>query len=312
MCQSEKSSIFVTIRAKQIIDSNPYYDQNSYAKLEIDPDQGFGISRCAACDFVFASQVPEERFLEVLYGTGENIDEAIKVFARPQRAASTYLAISNLLSAVDARINRDEKHVPDKPVRILDVGCAFAVGSLGLAAQHYPYQISGVEISDMARGYLGQHGISTYKSIENLPEGIRFDGVLLNDVLEHVPDPVGFITKLHAHTHDASVIWVNVPNFIEWRLKETAVRINTGDLTIPKDLNPWEHLSYFSPQSLDALMGTIGASRLRGYPVPYPVQCKTATELARSLIRAARDFWRIYRNRYPQQFTTSSIYVFDQ
>lgn len=83
-------------------------------------------------------------------------------------------------------------------------------------------------------------------------------------------------------------------------------------MDVPTDFNPWEHLSYFSPRSLDTVMKTIGARRWLDRPVEYPVTCDSVVELLQTWLRATRDVWRIYAKTYPQQFSTSGIFVFDK
>lgn len=308
LCAGNNITILADIRSDQIVESSPYYDDSSYIHLGVRPDCKFGISRCIDCRFVFSSQVPDDAFLEKLYGETQALEKSVAIFARPERAAYAFGALSRLLSAMSMRCNMNEQGMLARSLRILDIGCAFGVGSLGLARRYYPYDVTGIEWSQTTRDYLTSQGMAVYRSVYDLPTESSFDGILLNDVLEHLPDPVCFMKQLRKLTHAGTVMWVNVPNFIDWRLLEIVRQIRSGSNKIPRDLNPWEHLSYFSPKTLDALMGVAGFTRMPQIPVNYPIQCETLLELTRTLLRTFRDVLRIYQKRYPNEVSTSAIY----
>lgn len=312
LCGGDNTPIIARIRADQIIRSSPYYDDSSYERLGVSPSATYGISQCRECDFVFASQVPSDEFLERLYGGEGAIESAVRIFARPGRAAYAFRALSRLLQAIAARTNVDGKGVAEHPIKILDVGCAYGVGSLGLIHCHYPYEVAGVEWSKSTRDYLSSQGMAAYSSLDDVAAGTVFDGILLNDILEHVPNPVDVVTKLRELSDSRTVIWVSVPNFIDWRLSDIVIQIDAGSTSIPTDLNPWEHLSYFSPRTLDALMKIAGAKRLTENPVEYPIACESIGEVFKAWARVARDVWRIYTHKYPRGFTTAAIFVFGE
>lgn len=312
LCGSDDSTIIARISAEQIVTSSPYYDDTSYQRLGVSPNTTYGLSQCQRCNFAFASSVPSDEFLEKLYGSENATGTAVRIFARPGRAASAFRALSRLLEAIATRTELDQQGAAEHRIGILDVGCAYGVGSTGLIRQHYPYDVTGVEWSQSTRDYLSSQGMATYRTVEDIPAGTFFDGILLNDLLEHLPDPVDFVRKLRAVSHSKTVVWVNVPNFIDWRLSSIVDQIARGVLPIPKDLNPWEHLSYFSPQSLDALMGRVGATRLACNPVEYPISRGSLVQLFKTWARVTRDVWRIHTHTYPQNFTTAAIFVLDE
>lgn len=310
LCGNDAVQIIATIRADQIVNSSPYYDDSSYDRLGVSADQKFGVTQCRPCDFAFTSSIPPDEILHGLYGSDDDLENSVKVFSRPARAAYAFRALSRLLQVIAERTFVDDKGVTDRPIRILDVGCACGVGSLGLVHRHYPYEVVGIEVSEPTRTYLAEQGMTVYKRLDDVPPSMVFDGILLNDVLEHVPNPLDFVSKLPVLSSSRTAIWINVPNFIGWRLAQIVEQMNSGSMDVSKDLNPWEHLSYFSPRSLDSLMNTIGARRLTVNPVDYPIACDTIGDVLKVWIRTMRDVWRIYARRYPQEFTTSGVFVF--
>jgi SAM-dependent methyltransferase len=311
LCGNENARTIAAMRADQIVNSSPYYNDSSYDRLAVKAHDTFAVDRCQPCDFAFALNVPSDDFLNRLYAGDGDLQDALGVFARPERAAYTYRALSRLLQVIAQRTITNSKGAASRPIRILDVGCAYAVGSLGLTQQHYPYEVVGVEISEQTRNYLSAQGMTSYARLADVPTDTAFDGILLNDVLEHVDTPIDFVHQLRMLSDKQTAIWINVPNYAHWRLRRIVEQVNSGDMDIPTDFNPWEHLSYFSPRSLDAVMKTIGARRWQERPVEYPVACGSVIELLQTWLRATRDVWRIYKKTYPQEFSTAGIFLFD-
>ena len=312
LCDSSNWNIAANGQAQQIINASEYYNDSDYSRLNITPATKFSLSRCNDCQFVYASQVPSDSFLQKLYTGDGSLEKSVETFARPSRAAFAFNSLSTLLTAIASKARSDKQGKVSKKIRILDVGCAYGVGSLGLAREHYPYEVVGVELSELARNYIAKEGMSAFRSLDDLSNEKPFDGILLNDVLEHVSDPVSFVSDLKKVSHGNTAIWINVPNFIEWRLSDALNKINAGSMDVPKDLNPWEHLSYFSPITLDKLMQKIGAKRRIDIEVNYPVNCHSFKGFVYAIARAVRDFWRMYQGKYPNEVTTSSIYFFEK
>jgi len=308
LCESVDATLLTTMSAEQIISSSSYYDDSAYQKLGVAKTDTFGVSQCNNCDFVFSTSVPSNDFLSLLYES-DQLEDSVQTFARPSRAAYAYKSLSTLLTAMSELGQTDAQGRATKKPHILDVGCAYGVGSLGLTMQHYPYKIYGVEWSKVTRDYLSKQGMITYKNINDIPNELSFDGILLNDVLEHVPEPVIFLEKLRQLSHANTAIWVNVPNFIDWRLRSIIEQVSTKNMNVAKDFNPWEHLSYFSPQSLDRMMLKIGAKRRAYDQIDYSVS--RADSSLKTLLKFFRDLRRIRNNSYLNTTTTAAIYTFN-
>ncbi|WP_175534429.1 class I SAM-dependent methyltransferase [Thiocapsa roseopersicina] len=311
LCHSTRNEFVASVSAVQVIESSPYYDDSFYEAFGITPETRFALSRCLDCSLVFSSEIPSEEVLQRLYRVDTaSVEDMVGVFARPGRAAFAFESLSKLLTALDRRLPRDAQGRVSDGVRILDVGCAFGVGISGLTREFFPYEVSGVEGSIVVRDYLTRSGVTTYARLDDIPCGSVFDGIILNDVLEHVPEPMIFASRLLDFCHPGSVLWINVPNFIDWRMDAVVEMIAKGG-QVPKDLNPWEHLSYFSPRTLDALMGRAGFKRLELSSVEYRLECHSLAGTVKTAIRALRDIWRLYRKRYPGLVSTSGLFVPD-
>jgi SAM-dependent methyltransferase len=128
--------------------------------------------------------------------------------------------------------------------RLLDVGCAS--GLFLLRAVAAGWQVAGVEPSEslwrQAREALAGSGEVHCATLEEagLPAG-SFDAVTLWDVLEHVPDPVGFLRACTALLKPGGHLFLNVPDL---ESPEARLMGRRWPLLLP------EHLNYFTRGSL--------------------------------------------------------------
>ncbi len=77
--------------------------------------------------------------------------------------------------------------------RILDVGC----GTGGLLARlDGRFEKHGVEIRDSARAIAAGIGLTIWPTLEEVPASLRFDYIIVVDVIEHIRNPARFMKVL--------------------------------------------------------------------------------------------------------------------
>jgi len=142
-----------------------------------------------------------------------------------------------------------ERHV--RPGRILDVGCAS--GLFLHRALKSGWDITGVEPSEAlyseARIRLGGKGQLECTTLEEAGLQTGFDAVTLWDVLEHVPDPRGFLRLCRGLLKHGGYLFLNVPDLDSL---EARVLGRRWPLLLP------EHLNYFNGDSLRACGERVG------------------------------------------------------
>ena len=126
---------------------------------------------------------------------------------------------------------------------ILDVGCG--LGFFLDATRQSGWTIYGIDPSNDAINKCKQKGISnafvgTLSEVK-LPS-IQFDVITAFDVLEHVVDPVGFLTQTHSMLASEGILVIAVPN-----VNSIAARINGKSWS--QYILP-EHINYFSKNTL--------------------------------------------------------------
>jgi SAM-dependent methyltransferase len=92
-----------------------------------------------------------------------------------------------------------------------------------------------------------------------LQEGERFDVIVFNDVIEHIPDINGALCACRARLNDAGILILNLPSSkgLFYRLSKLVARLGWRapfDRLWQKDL-PSPHVHYFNSANLAALVG---------------------------------------------------------
>jgi SAM-dependent methyltransferase len=144
------------------------------------------------------------------------------------------------------------------PARVLDVGCAHGgyVALLGWAG----YQAVGTEMSaEVAHFAKDTFGVTVHTgTIENLSlKPGSFDVVVLNDVIEHLPDPVGTLQHCSTLLSKDGFFVVQTPEYKE-HLKYEDLKASNDLFLKHMDHNNDEHLYLFSRRAVGALFGRLG------------------------------------------------------
>jgi SAM-dependent methyltransferase len=186
------------------------------------------ILRCRACGFGFRAWRPSEEELASLY---RELDPEVyeqESSGRFQTAKRHVEIVRNDMAGG----------------RLLDVGCAS--GSFLSLASEEGWQVVGVEPSSVlcakARQRLGDRGTVHCSALQNAEIAKdSMDVVTLWDVLEHVPDPLGFLQLCASLVRPGGYVLANVPDLESWQASLLRERW---------PLLLGEHLNYFSRASL--------------------------------------------------------------
>jgi len=124
-------------------------------------------------------------------------------------------------------------------------------------AKHHPELLDNFEQGDI------------YQILQQEIEiGKKYDLINLSNVLEHVIDPIATLTMLKNIMSSKTILRVCVPNdfsFIQHYLVNNKLCTQTW-------VNPPEHLSYFTPNTLRSLIQSVGLNAhkiLTTFPIEY-------------------------------------------
>lgn len=143
------------------------------------PIKGGGLHRCNHCEFVFRHPLLTEHEYADLYRNG-----SVSVWHSEGRRRDFEIVRGYLAStAVGATI--------------LDVGCYTGNLLAGLPSQ---YRLFGIEPNIAAAAMAAQRGITIVaENADDMhPDSRRFDAITACDVIEHVADPIKFLTRLRS------------------------------------------------------------------------------------------------------------------
>jgi len=144
------------------------------------------------------------------------------------------------------------------PARVLDVGCAHGgyVALLNWAGYH----AEGTEMSaDVARFASDAFGVTVHVGpVESLAlKTGNFDVVVLNDVIEHLPDPVATLGRCASLLAPGGLFVIQTPEYKE-HLSYAELK-DSNDLFLKHmDHNNEEHLYLFSRRAAGLLFGRLG------------------------------------------------------
>lgn len=207
------------------------------AKVSLGLEAQFDLLRCPVCEMRFFHPLPSERQLSAFYSASYyTFDQASeegkgRCFAR--------------------RLSRWQTRGA-----FLDVGCATGFMLNGIR-KNSAWEVCGCELSPaasaFARDRLGLRVFTGQLTAAAYPDN-HFDVVQVNNVLEHVVDPVGLLAEIHRVLRPRGRLLLNVPNGVNdarpmevfWRTEDLPAYSKDG------------HLFFFSSRSLRALFARTG------------------------------------------------------
>ncbi len=96
-----------------------------------------------------------------------------------------------------------------KPGKILDIGCGpgWILSSLDSKWDKY-----GIEISKFASNHASQFAKIHCGTLEDYVER-DFDVIIMNHVIEHIPEPISALTKIHSILKKGGIFIIGTPDF---------------------------------------------------------------------------------------------------
>jgi 2-polyprenyl-3-methyl-5-hydroxy-6-metoxy-1,4-benzoquinol methylase len=224
------------MRAGLVVTSNPTYRPDALAILGLDPEDAFPIAE-GPSGFAFAGWLPDNAFLRRTYE--DAVDHA--------RTTSEAVWYRQFLLELAARLL---EAAPAKPtLKVLDYGCGY--GALLRLLTSRDVVGVGYEPTAARRAVAGNADI--LNDLAEVAERGPFDLLVCTEALEHMPDPAPAVRALRENAAPGAVLLVTVPGCTRDYLREALAGFAAGTAQ-PMMFNPWEHLSYFRPADLRALL----------------------------------------------------------
>jgi 2-polyprenyl-3-methyl-5-hydroxy-6-metoxy-1,4-benzoquinol methylase len=201
------------------------------------------VCQCKSCDLLFRYPVPALKELEVLYQTSwddptNQIDET----------GATSLDLSQMyIRGIANSLGRKDL----KGLRILDYGAgrgAMLRSLMNAGVDAYGVEPFGFE-------FLRQNGYKAFRSMDELPQGLVFDGIVSLDVVEHVNTPWESYGKLKEFLTETGWLYLATPN---------AAGINAQYYRAKwREIANRGHLYFFTPTTLELTLEKSGYYKIR-------------------------------------------------
>ncbi len=198
---------------------------------------------CSGCTIGRLDPIPSSEILNQLYGSRDyfigsdrvgyaDYDQAAEVF---QRTFKNKLDLLLRGGPVDS---------------LLEIGCGPGF-FLDVARRAGIQRTAGLDPNPWAVEFARSKGLDVrLGSVGDLPENEQFDAAVMLDVLEHVAEPIPFLTSLAGHLQPGGRLLIMTPNITSWLARISGSR--WVSFKIP------EHIYYYSPHSLCALLPRCG------------------------------------------------------
>lgn len=121
--------------------------------------------------------------------------------------------------------------------------------------------VIGIEPDKQQSEFANKNGITTYPSINMLPDNIKADTITLFHVLEHINNPVEFLRELSQHLAPNGILIVEVPNVDDVLLSKYEIPEFEAFYWHPA------HSYYFSKDTLRRVAEQAGFTNIRVEPV---------------------------------------------
>ena len=226
-------------------------DRNGHRGAIIDRVNGYDVIACEACCFRHVLQLPSDDELRARYTEAYYRDEKPNYVVRSQEDSEWQrLAWHDRLSLFEELLERE----PTRPFSVLDIGCG--PGWFLKEASARGWSTQGVEPSKQAAAFASSLGLNILNIMfdeRTAPQTEHVDVVHLNNMLEHVADPVGLLRLAIGRVWPGGLICVGVPN--DYNGLQEAVRAGGA---APWWIAPPHHLNYFDFESLSTLLSRLG------------------------------------------------------
>lgn len=217
----------------------------------VDRVNGYSVVACEACAFRHVLPLPNASDQRAAYEEAYYRDEKPTYLTRAREDAEwSRLAWDDRLSLFEDLLKAEAA----RPLSILDIGCG--PGWFLNAAKDRGWKAQGIEPSRQAAAHAQSLGLPVVNALfdeTTAPTLDRTDVAHLNNMLEHVADPVGLLRLAIARVWPGGLVCVGVPN--DYNALQEAARATGSPAWW---LAPPHHLNYFDFASLEALLKRLG------------------------------------------------------
>lgn len=207
---------------------------------------GFKHNKCKKCNTLFVSPRPTEEGLFNYYNNYEAPQKWTELLIKTnsERKKIQHLPRVELLEKELKRANNNEKNL------LVDVGAGNGNFAKVIEESNIFKNVVASDVSEECIVACKNQGLKTYHGdIAGLDDD-SVDCFICNDLLEHLFDPKAFLLNSYQKLKNNGLLMISTPNGEGYDFK--ILKENTDNITPP------EHLQYFNPVSIKALLEEVG------------------------------------------------------
>lgn len=248
LCGSESRAELVTLTQDDFTTVNATYRLDRVPGLGLDPAQRYPIVSCRDCGMAYSlyhlDDVTEARVYNEIIDAERSLAK-VSSLGRKRGDLIRCLKLVDLVESGD-------------PLKLVDYGCGW--GTLLRVAQGLGIEAVGFDATSWKTDWARANGLRVYDEAADVERQAPFDLLVCTSVLEHLREPRRALEWMTTVLRPGAVALVDcvvgaVPSPEAWGRIRRQVDAREP---IPKEINPWEHLNYFTPGNLTALMREYG------------------------------------------------------
>ena len=244
LCESTGAKILCEI---------PYHDQRMVSFIEqfykgrVPPkvltSETYRVVACANCDFIYQDSILNERGMQALYQ--DWIDHAQSLHKKQTANSKLYRQYAGQVNTLAGMFDKQPGQI-----RVLDFGMGW--GYWSRMAQAHGFDVVGFELSAERSEYARQMGLMVVDDLAAVENG--FDCVYVNQVFEHLPDPIESLRKICQHLEPDGIVYIRVPDG-RGVAQSLAQRHWSPELDA---IHPLEHINCFTRKTLTSFAASVG------------------------------------------------------
>ena len=204
------------------------------------------ILKCLSCGYEFIDPSPSSEELSAGYNANE--------------LSSVHYYLENLDSERIMFLNRYkkiERFIPKSGV-LLDVGCN--IGTCSDIFNKHGWEIYALDVNKSAIDHIANNSFKSFHSFfENFETNVKFDLILMNDVIEHFHKLLPPMKKANELLKEGGFLFLSTP------LTDSFISRLSGSFWL--HYKPDEHLRYFNKKNLKLLLSHFGLEVVKTFKV---------------------------------------------
>lgn len=246
----------------------------------------YDLKKCKKCGFIWQSQILSQELMATLYEKWISPEES---FDKEHNRTRTYNSmLFNEVNFIAFILNAKQTY----NFKVLDFGMGW--GRWCLMCNAFGFYTRGFDLSRKRIEYAKKTGVEVVNGFEDLE--YEFDYINMEQVLEHIPAPLGTLMELVSHLRAGGLVRISVPNG-----KRFERQYRRRKWVPQKDaVHPLEHINCFQHETLNATAEQCGLAPIK------PWRYLSAT--IRQALQGSTSLKFLAESLLKQMFGTSIIY----